>query len=119
MRAVAVLVTGVGYIGAQLARDLLDEGEAVVGLENFFSTRPDQLAPLLDRPGFSLVRGSVSDPAAVRRALDLARPDLVYHLASQPSAHPQAATAQYTERSNLVGPRVLFEALRGRAARVV
>ena len=114
MRAVASLVTGVGYIGARLALDLLDQGDEVVGLENWFSTHPHHLASLLAHPRFRLVRGSIADPAAVRAALDLARPRVVYHLAAQPSAHPQAASAQYTERSNLVGPRVLLEALQGR-----
>jgi nucleoside-diphosphate-sugar epimerase len=119
MRGVAVLVTGVGYIGAQLVLDLLDDGETVVGLENVFSTPPGALEALLRHPRFCLVRGSVSDPAAVARAIEAARPSVVYHLAAQSSAHPQAASIQYTERSNLVGPRVLLEALRGQADRVV
>lgn len=111
MPGVPSLVTGVGYIGAQLVHDLLDQGDTVVGLENFFSTRSDQLTTLLDHPRFTLVRGSLSDPGAVRRAVALAAPRVAYHLAAQPSAHPDAANAQYTERTNLVGPRVLMEAL--------
>jgi nucleoside-diphosphate-sugar epimerase len=114
MRAVPILVTGVGYIGARLALDLLEQGDEVVGLDNHFSTSRGDLAPLLAHPRFSLVRGSVADPLAVRDALDRAAPKLVYHLAAQPSADPNAASAQYTERSNLSGPRVLLDALRER-----
>jgi nucleoside-diphosphate-sugar epimerase len=114
MRAVPILVTGVGYIGARLALDLLEQGHEVVGLDNHFSTSRGDLAPLLAHPRFSLVRGSVADPVAVRDALDRAAPKLVYHLAAQPSADPNAASAQYTERSNLSGPRVLLDALRER-----
>ena len=119
MRAVPILVTGVGYIGARLALDLLEQGDEVVGLDNLFSTGPGDVAPLMAHPRFSLVRGSVADPRAVRTALDRAAPSVVYHLAGQPSADPSAATAQYTERSNLSGPRVLLDALRERGVRLL
>src|SRR5207253_2392266 len=93
MPPVASLVTGVGYIGGQLALDLLDGGEEVVGLENGFST-PPELLTAISRPGFTLVRGSVADPRDVAAALDLARPRVVFHLAAQPSADPHAASTQ-------------------------
>ncbi len=119
MRPVVALVTGVGYIGAQLVRDLLDQGEEVVGLENFFSTRPGQLEALRTHPRFTLLQGSIANPRALRTALERASPRVVYHLAGQSSAHPDAASVHYLERSNLVGPRLLFEALRDRGVEVV
>lgn len=106
-----VLITGLGYIGARLAELLLERGERVVGLENFFATDEPAVERLAERPGFRLVRGSVADPAAVGAALVADAPMVtVYHLAAQASAHPLAAPPAYTEETNLAGPRVLAEA---------
>jgi UDP-glucose 4-epimerase len=107
---VAVLVTGVGYIGAALVQALLHDGAQVVGLDNGFATDRRALAALAESPRFQLVEGSVSAPRAVARAFAVAPIDTVYHLAAQASAHPRAAPARYTELTNLCGPRVVCEA---------
>jgi len=113
---VTALVTGIGYIGAALVRALLDDGETVVGLENGFSTVPAALRRLAQHPAFMLVRGSVNSTHTIERAFSQAAEvtgtpiDVVYHLAAQASAHPQAAPPSYTEATNLVAPRLVFEA---------
>lgn len=120
------LITGVGYIGAALADALLADGQLVVGLENGFSTVPAAVNALARRPGFVLVRGSVNSARSIDRAFQAARTlagaagtagadaaggvDVVYHLAAQASASPQAAPASYTEATNLVAPRLVYEA---------
>src|SRR6478609_4816327 len=105
------LITGIGYIGAALAEALLADGERVVGLENGFSTVPEVVNRLARHPRFTLVRGSVSSMRSVERAFgaavqamaggadDGAGVDVVYHLAAQASAHPQAAPPKYTEQT--------------------
>jgi UDP-glucuronate 4-epimerase len=113
----AVLITGLGYIGIALATRLLERGERVVGLENGFSTVPDALRRLARQPGMRLVRGSVSSPRSIERAFADGDVTIVYHLAGQASAHPEAATAAYTERTNLVGPRLVYEAAARRGVR--
>ncbi|MBV9358182.1 MAG: NAD(P)-dependent oxidoreductase [Chloroflexi bacterium] len=115
------LLTGVGYIGAELARCLLLRGEPVVGLDDFSST-PRGAVPSAE--GLTLIDGDVADPAAVRQAFDRARslsddPPGVYHLAAQPSAALAEREPLRTERSNLTGARVLLEAARERGAGVV
>src|SRR5256885_390241 len=47
------------------------------------------------------------------------QPLTVFHLAAQPSAAMAAREPAVTERSNLVGARIVLEAARDRAARVV
>lgn len=106
----AILITGLGYIGARLAEDLLDDGEEVVALENFFCTPRRAVRPLLGRPGLHLVEGSINHPATVRRALGVRPIRAVVHLAAQPSANPAAASAEYTELTNLSGARLVLEA---------
>ena len=109
----ASLITGLGYIGTALARDLLERGERVVGLENGFSTVPAALRRLAAHPRCRLVRGSVNSVRSIERAFaagDERGVETVYHLAAQASAHPAAARPSYTEATNLVAPRLVFEA---------
>jgi nucleoside-diphosphate-sugar epimerase len=118
---VVALLTGVGYIGAELARCLLLRGEPVVGLDDFSST-PRGAVPSAD--GLTLIEGDVAEPAAVQQAFDRARslsddPPCVYHLAAQPSAALAEREPLRTERANLIGSRVLLEAARERGAAVV
>src|ERR671936_1950655 len=121
---VATLLTGVGYIGATLLRRLVERGAAaapVVALENFYSTPRETVEASLPA-GTRLVEGDVADPLAVARAFDVlgSAPDtIVYHLAAQPSAAMAAREPEVTERSNLIGARVVLEAARSRGAQVV
>ncbi|HZO29123.1 MAG TPA: NAD(P)-dependent oxidoreductase [Chloroflexota bacterium] len=113
------LITGIGYIGAALAEALLADGEQVVGLENGFSTVPAVVNRLAKHPRFTLVRGSINSARSIERAFAAAGDgvDVVYHLAAQASAHPQAAPPSYTEQTNLVAPRLVYEAAARHGAR--
>jgi nucleoside-diphosphate-sugar epimerase len=122
---VATLLTGAGYIGAALLRRLADAGPAVaplVVLENFYSTPAEAVQAALPA-GARLIEGDVAEPNDVARAFDHlgtgADETIVYHLAAQPSAAIAARDPGTTERSNLVGARVLLEAAHERGARVV
>jgi nucleoside-diphosphate-sugar epimerase len=112
---VAALVTGVGYICAALVRQLAERGERVVGLDNFYST-PRSAIP----ESVELIEGDVAHAADVARAFDAAGDQpTVYHLAAQPSAGMALREPDVTERSNLVGARIVLEAARDRGAPVV
>lgn len=105
----ATLITGLGYMGSALARRLLDEGEEVVGIDNFFSTPREPVEALAGR-GVHLVEGSISDPHSLECAFNAARVDTVFHLAAQASAHADAAPLSYTQETNFTGPRLLLDA---------
>ncbi|HLH24488.1 MAG TPA: NAD(P)-dependent oxidoreductase [Chloroflexota bacterium] len=106
----AVLVTGVGYIGAALAARLLRAGERVVALDNGFATDLTAVAGLAELGDFELVRGSVTAPRAVARAFARGPFAVVYHLAAQASSAAAAERPRYTETTNLTGPRVILDA---------
>lgn len=123
----ATLVTGCGYIGAALLRRLTEPDEhargPIVVLENFYCTaRPDVEAAL--PPGTCLIEGDVADAKDVARAFDALgpvadHPHVVYHLAAQPSASVAVREPELTERTNLVGARLVVQAAREHGARVV
>ncbi|MBI4320097.1 MAG: NAD(P)-dependent oxidoreductase [Chloroflexi bacterium] len=107
------LVAGVGYIGSKLVEELLRRGERVVGIDNFFATDSAVLRRLRREPGFRLVRGSISNARTLHTAFSLAGDvEAIFALAAQASAHPDAATARYTESTNLLAPRLMLEAAR-------
>jgi nucleoside-diphosphate-sugar epimerase len=107
------LVLGAGYIGSALVAHLLRNGERVVALDNFFSTDEAAGRGLAGPDRLEVVRGSVADQVAVDAAFRAARgAEVVYNLAAQASARPDAATPEYTEEANLRGPRVVLEAQR-------
>jgi nucleoside-diphosphate-sugar epimerase len=113
----------VGYIGAALVHRLVERDEHVVALENFYSTTPESVAAAVPSK-VELIQGDVANSIDVAHAFDAAtrhrdEPLTVYHLAAQPSAAIASRDPDVTERSNLVGARVVLEAARDRGARVV
>lgn len=105
----AALVAGLGYMGAALAGALIARGERVVGLDNRFSTDEAAIGRLV-AAGLEFVPGDIADPADAAAACARGPFDALYLFAAQASANPQAASIEYSERSNLIGPRVLLDA---------
>ncbi|MBP52897.1 MAG: NAD-dependent dehydratase [Opitutae bacterium] len=73
----ATLVTGgAGFLGSHLCERLLDNGEEVICMDNFFTGRKKNLLHLMDHSNFELVRHDVVDPfkAEVDRIYNLACP---------------------------------------------
>ncbi|MEV0288854.1 MULTISPECIES: UDP-glucuronic acid decarboxylase family protein [unclassified Kribbella] len=76
----AVVTGGAGFIGSHLCERLLAEDYEVLCLDNFLTGRPDNVAHLIDHPGFRLVRCDVTDYVHVA-----GRVDAVLHFASPAS----------------------------------
>ncbi|MDQ4121084.1 MAG: SDR family oxidoreductase [Acidobacteriota bacterium] len=70
-----ILVTGgAGFIGSHLCERLLNEGNEVLCLDNFFTGRRDNIIHLLDNHRFELIRHDVIEPI-------LLEVDQIYNLA--------------------------------------
>ena len=78
-------VTGVaGFIGSNLAQKLLQQGDDVIGLDNFSTGRRTNIDRLIGLGGnFRFIEGDIRDARAVHSAIDGA--DCVVHLAAQVS----------------------------------
>ena len=58
-----VLVTGgAGFIGSHLCKLLLDKGEEVICMDNFFTGSKKNIIPLLNNPHFEILRHDVTQP---------------------------------------------------------
>lgn len=66
-----VLITGAaGFLGSHLAERFLDEEHQVVGLDNFVTGHPDNIAHLFGRPGFEFIRHNISTSTFIAGPLD-------------------------------------------------
>ncbi|MDA1081094.1 MAG: SDR family oxidoreductase [Gemmatimonadetes bacterium] len=66
-----VLITGAaGFLGSHLADRFLADGHTVVGLDNFVTGHPDNIAHLMGHERFSFLRHNISDFTYVAGALD-------------------------------------------------
>jgi UDP-glucose 4-epimerase len=105
----SLLILGAGYLGAALAQAALGRGHAVTLADNWYATEPSQLEGLR-------TRGARVQTADVRERQDLDRllaegPEHVYLLAAQASRPLADRDPDYTESTNLVGPRRVVEAM--------
>ncbi|MFW6013943.1 MAG: UDP-glucuronic acid decarboxylase family protein [Candidatus Nanoarchaeia archaeon] len=58
-----ILVTGgAGFIGSHLCKYLLDKGNIVLCLDNFFTGRRDNIKPLMSNPDFELLTHDITRP---------------------------------------------------------
>jgi UDP-glucuronate decarboxylase len=89
-----VLVTGGGgFIGSHLCERLLEDGAEVLCVDNFFTGRRQNIAHLINRPAFELLRHDITVPLNVEV-------DEIYNLACPASpVHYQFDPVQTTKTS--------------------
>ena len=70
-----ILVTGgAGFLGSHLCERLVQAGHDVICLDNFFTSQKSNVAHLLQRPNFELIRHDVTVPISLEV-------DMIYNLA--------------------------------------
>ncbi|WP_428742470.1 UDP-glucuronic acid decarboxylase family protein [Tenacibaculum sp.] len=82
-----ILVTGgAGFIGSHLCERLLDEGNEVICLDNYFTGSKKNILHLLENPFFELVRHDVTEPyyAEIDEIYNLACPASPIHYQHDP-----------------------------------
>ena len=105
----SLLVLGAGYIGAALAERALGEGDEVTLADNWYATDRQQLEPL-ERRGARVETVDIRNADELERLLSRGA-DRVYLLAAQASRPLSFEDPGYTEETNLIGPRLLAEAV--------
>jgi UDP-glucuronate decarboxylase len=92
-----VLVTGgAGFIGSHLCERLLNEGNDVICLDNFFTGSKENIVHLLDNPYFELVRHDIIQPY-------YAEVDEIYNLACPASPIHYQYNAIKTVKTSVMG----------------
>ncbi|MDO6760255.1 SDR family oxidoreductase [Tamlana sp. 2_MG-2023] len=82
-----ILVTGgAGFVGSHLCERLLNEGNDVICLDNYFTGNKENVVHLLDNPYFELVRHDITEPfyAEVDEIYNMACPASPVHYQYNP-----------------------------------
>ena len=112
-------ITGItGMVGSHLADYLLEHTDwDIVGLTRWRSPM-DNIEHLFPRINagdrLSLIQGDLADGLSLQRAVDIARPDYVFHLAAQSYPRVSFDAPVETLEPNINGTARLLEALRRR-----
>lgn len=92
-----ILVTGgAGFIGSHLCERLLNEGNEVICMDNYFTGSKANIVHLLDNPYFELVRHDVTEPY-------YAEVDQIYNLACPASPIHYQYNAIKTIKTSVMG----------------
>ena len=86
MRKKILVTGGAGFVGSHLCKRLLDEGNEVICLDNYFTGNKNNILELLNNPFFELVRHDITEPyfAEVDEIYNLACPASPVHYQYNP-----------------------------------
>lgn len=104
-----VLVTGAaGFIGFHVSKALLEQGDIVIGIDNFnkyYSVELKQARAdeLLKDKNFVLIKADISDYDAMEKAFAEHKPDRVCHLAAQAGVRYSLEDPFAYEKTNVKG----------------
>jgi UDP-glucuronate decarboxylase len=97
MQKKKILITGgAGFIGSHLCERLLNEGNEVISLDNYFTGSKKNILHLLDNPYFELIRHDVSNPFYIEV-------DEIYNLACPASPVHYQHDAIQTVKTSVMG----------------
>lgn len=108
-----ILVTGgAGFLGSHLCDRMIEAGNEVVCLDNYFTGQRKNIAHLLDHPNFELVRHDIIDPIKVEV-------DQIYNLACPASPVHYQYNAIKTMKTSVMGAINMLGLARRTKARVL
>ena len=110
-----IFITGVsGFVGSYMAKYLLNEGANVFGLvrRRADGSVPQNIKYLGIDSEIALLEGDVRDISTIASALDQAKPDIVFHFASQSFIPRSFSYPGETMEVNCLGTVNLLEAIR-------
>lgn len=108
-----ILITGgAGFIGSHLCKKLLEEGNEVICLDNFFTGSKQNIKDFLGNPNFKLIEHNVINPIFLNV-------DRIYHLACPASPIHYRHNPVETVRTNVMGTLNMLDLAKKTGARML
>lgn len=108
-----IFLTGhTGFKGSWLSLWLLELGAEIVGYSKDIPTNPSLFETLSLSKNLQDLRGDIRDQSSLEKALNDARPDIVFHLAAQALVRPSYENPLDTFEENTMGTARVLEAVR-------
>ena len=112
----ALVTGGAGFIGSNLCRRLMQDGWQVICVDNLVSGREENVADLVDHPGFSYICADVIDQSAFDAIEEV---ECIYNLACPASPPFYQADPVATLKTSVLGAIDVLELARRTGARVL
>ncbi|EJF07785.1 UDP-glucose 4-epimerase [Thiovulum sp. ES] len=104
------LVTGIaGFIGSHIAEELLKRGENVVGIDNFYSGKRENIEYLESLGEFSFWENDLRDLRNLERLFRFEKPTHVFHLGAIASVQKSIEDPIFTNAVNVEGTLNILE----------
>ncbi len=116
--SVKILISGAaGFIGSNLADDLLGKNFSVMGIDNFDSfysreTKEANISNALKNRSFTFSEGDIRDMEFLDRCFSDFRPDIIIHLAAKAGVRPSIKDPASYFDVNVSGTLNLLEAMK-------
>ena len=108
-----ILITGgAGFLGSHLCDRMIDAGNEVICLDNYFTGRRQNITHLLDNPSFELLRHDIIDPIKLEV-------DQIYNLACPASPIHYQYNAIKTMKTSVMGAINMLGLARRTKARIL
>lgn len=108
-----ILVTGgAGFIGSNLCEKLLEEGNKVICVDNFFTGRRENIEHLVSNPNFEIIEHDIINPLNIEV-------DEIYNLASPASPPHYQSDPIFTIKTNVIGMMNMLEVARKNDAKIL
>jgi UDP-glucuronate decarboxylase len=109
-----VVTGGAGFIGSHLCDHLIQHGDSVVCVDNFFTGSMRNIRPLLNHPNFSFQQHDIREPLSIA-----GRVDRIYNLACPASPRHYQRDPVGTMRTCVQGAINVLELARIKSSRVL
>ena len=108
---------GAGFIGSSLAKNLLNEGNKVVVIDNFCDfynpkIKENNVKELLENENFKLYRNDIREKDAVKKIFDENQIDVVVHLAAMAGVRPSIENPVLYQEVNCMGTQNILEEMK-------
>ena len=108
-----ILVTGgAGFIGSHLCKKLVDDGNFVICLDNFFTGSIDNVKQLLNKPNFEIIENDIENEIDIKI-------DEIYNLACPASPPHYQFNPVKTVRTSVLGIANMLELAKKNNARIL